>query len=367
MDNNSLPKPLSFTHYFQQRNIVLDAMQQQVVSTLEQLIGLPEQKLSVHRRASSAGLYLWGEPGRGKTMLMDALSVLTSPQSLRIHYHLFLRDLHASLAQAHGNRDDHLAVLAADTAREYRVFCLDEFHLHDIADTILMERFLRVLLREGVLVILTSNYQPEQLLPDPLFHERALPTIALIREHMAVMHLDGNKDYRYRSAERLPHYLSPCSENNQQQLMALLEQEESKLQLQQAVTLCGRKVMAEAVGQHAVWFRFDTLCLGPRSHLDYLDLADRWNTIVVSDIHQAGLDKPDGLRRFIWLVDVLYDRRLQLYLTSQDDIAQMLQQVPIPGDMPRTLSRLAEMQSAGFIHSDRPTVQLLKPASIRHA
>ncbi|POZ60663.1 cell division protein ZapE [Chromobacterium alticapitis] len=334
---------------FAERSVALDAGQSRAAQTLDGLYRQALRQGGWLRRATPLGAYLWGEPGRGKTMLMDGLFAQAALPAQRIHYHQFLRDLHRGLARADGAHADYLSALARRVAKQCRMFCLDEFHLHDVADAILMERFLGVLLEQRVLVILTSNYAPEQLLPDPHLHQYALRVIALIERHMSILHLDGDKDYRYREGEALRQYLDPCGADTDQRLRRLLAGLGQTVPAEAAVVrLSDRPVQARAVGDDCVWFDFDAICLGPRSHLDYLEISERWNVVVVSDIRQAQLNKADGLRRFIWLVDVLYDRRQRLLLASERPIETMLREVALSVDTHRTLSRLAEMQSASF-------------------
>ena len=334
---------------FAQRGVLLDPGQRRAADALDALCLQPRPAAGwLRRQQGPAGAYLWGEPGRGKTMLMDGLFALSTQPAQRIHYHQFLRDLHRGLAQAGGEHANYLPALAKRVAGQSRLFCLDEFHLHDIADAILMERFLTVLLEERVQVILTSNYAPEQLLPDPQLHRYALRVIALIQQHLAVLHLDGAQDYRYREAASAEHYLHPCDADAEQGLRRLLREDGLQLTDGGGVSLSGRPLPTRAQGPGCVWFDFDAICLGPRSHLDYLEISERWHTVIVSDIAQAQLNKADGLRRFIWLVDVLYDRRQRLLLISERPIETMLREVALSVDTHRTLSRLAEMQSASF-------------------
>ncbi|WP_066331051.1 cell division protein ZapE [Azohydromonas lata] len=335
--------------HFSQRNVVLDAGQRRACDVLDGLQARIPSRLAPLRRAPALGAYLWGEPGRGKTMLMDGLFSTAAHPARRIHYHQFLRDLHRGRAQAEKGQADYLGTLARKVAQQCRIFCLDEFHLHDVADAILMERFLAVLLNERVLVILTSNYAPEQLLPDPLLHRHALPLIALIGKHMSIVRLDGERDYRYREPPCRQHYLHPCGEATDQALQNLAHTLGMPLRRgPDSISLHGRSIPVRGLGEDGVWFDFQSICLGPRSHLDYLEISERWSGVIVSDMLQSQLNKADGLRRFIWLVDILYDRRRRLLLGGERPVEQMLRDVPCAVDMERTLSRLAEMQSASF-------------------
>ncbi|HEY4297598.1 MAG TPA: cell division protein ZapE [Paraburkholderia sp.] len=341
------------TEYFAEKNTVLDASQRNVATALEALYRQAQRSTGwFPQRPSPLGAYLWGRPGRGKTMLMDALFSRSVMPARRTHYHQFLRDLHNELGRSNEGCADHLRALASRVAEQCRLFCLDEFHLHDVADTILMERFLTVLLEHGVLVVLTSNYAPGQLLPDPLLHRHALGLIALVERNMRVLNLDSDTDYRYRERATLPQYLHPCGDAANESLRRLLAELRSAPTAGPGIVhLCDRSVPACSIGEHYIWFTFDVICVGPRSHLDYLELSERWDIVVVSDIRQCQMQNTDALRRFIWLVDVLYDRRRRLLLASELPIEAMLSEATPHVDTQRTQSRLAEMQSASFAAS----------------
>lgn len=287
-----MPKPgdATLTQHFAERSVALDVDQNRAALVLDELYRQALRQGTWLRRAMPMGAYLWGDPGRGKTMLMDGLFAQAGLPAHRIHYHQFLRDLHRGLARADDAHADKLSALARQVAKQCRIFCLDEFHLHDVADAILMERFLGVLLGQRVLVILTSNYAPQKLLPDPRLHQYALRVIALIERHMSVLHLNGDKDYRYREGQALRQYLDPCGADAEQRLRSLLtDLGQANPADAAAVRLSDRAVPARAAGDDCVWFDFDAICLGPRSHLDYLEISERWNAVVVSNIRQAQL------------------------------------------------------------------------------
>ncbi|MGB1092967.1 MAG: cell division protein ZapE, partial [Oceanobacter sp.] len=221
--------------YFAKLDVTLDAAQHKASLALEHLLHLHQSTDSGNRkrrwwkRPQHTGAYLWGEPGRGKTMLLDAMFACLLGEAgtregtgKRVHYHQFLRELHQKMSQNRGK--DYLLTIADELASSCSVFCLDEFHVHDVADVVLLQRFIEALLKRHVLVVLTSNYPPEDLLPDPNKHERALPLIAMLKKHLQVIELDGDRDYRQRNEAPLPHYLSPVDDSTDAQLLDLLDQ-----------------------------------------------------------------------------------------------------------------------------------------------
>ncbi|WP_369854544.1 cell division protein ZapE [Candidatus Thalassolituus haligoni] len=361
--------PHSLLAWFSDRKIQLDVGQQRAAEALEQLQQQAvhgKRNLSFIRRQRLVGAYLWGEPGRGKTLLMDALFQQFPLAAKRIHYHAFLRDLHRGMANS-GGKNDYLVTLAHQVASQCRLFCLDEFHLHDIADVILLERFLAVLIKQRVVIVLTSNYPPQELLPDPDLHHRALGAIAMIEKHLRVLHLDHDQDYRYREAALVPNYINLLDQAADDWLLNRLAEWGHALRLNDAesatVPLRGRGLPVRALDESCVWFDMAAICEGPRSHLDYLELAERWSTVVISDIQTRHLWRADTLRRFIWLVDVLYEHKHKLLLSSERPIQEMLADPALAADTLRSLSRLMEMQSPSFQSGirQRAAAGLLEP------
>lgn len=351
-------------HYFSQRQIELDPAQQTLTANLERLLNdalKRPRRFSFLKRRSPRGAYVRGLPGRGKTMIMDAIFAACGTQAKRIHYHQFLRDLHLNLNRSEHRNSEFLVPLAEKVARQCRVFCLDEFHLHDAGDARLMERFLQVLFDERVFVVLTSNYEPEKLLPDPFQHHHALGTIAVIRRHMDELLLEGPQDYRYRHESGQRHYVSPNGDSADQLLREILKNRGiASAKADVLLKLSDRSITALSCSDTHVWFRFADLCGGARSHLDYLEMTERWPIIVVTGVEAEALQQPSILRRFIWLVDVLYDRRKTLLLSSDLPIETMLSDPALQEDALRTLSRLTEMQTSDFSEATTLSTGLLE-------
>ncbi|MCY0966559.1 cell division protein ZapE [Parathalassolituus penaei] len=355
----------SLVQHLQNQGVELDDSQRQAAEALEQLqhqSQRPKRKVAFFRRRQPRGAYLWGEPGRGKTLLMDALFALYPEASRRLHYHHFLRELHRGMSRP-GGGTDFLITLAHEVAANCRMFCLDEFHVHDGADAVLLERFLAVLLKQQVFVVLTSNYPPDNLLPDPNHHHKAQKIIALVNRNFDILHLDGARDYRRRGGDTSLQYLAPADEVSDHRLLALLATAGCSLTLDnRLVRLSGRAVNARAEGEGVVWFDFEAICMGPRSHLDYLEIAERWSQVVVSGIHRRLLHEPNALRRLIWLVDVLYEHRLRLWLISEEPILELLSDPELEADTVRLVSRLMEMQLLVFGGTSTARTGLLDPS-----
>ncbi len=369
---------MPITEYFHRHNIQPDPAQQQVCESLSMLMKRASSQRAggigrlLSKRMKSA--YVWGRPGRGKTMLMDALVATSGPQVRRVHYHNFLRDLHEGM-NANIGKTDYLAMMANELADSCEVFCLDEFHLHDVADVILFERFLKVLLERQVFVVLTSNYPPDDLLPDPDVHHRALNCIAMIHQHFEVMTLNGERDYRYRNLGRAVEdwpefYLAPVSLTADQAIANTLNCSLPDAPTAREIPLRNRTMPVRLCRPRAdeyqsvesganetedisnneglVWLDFEATCAGPRSHLDYLQLVEAFDTLVLTGIFHKQLENPNTLRRFIWLVDVAYEYRRRLFISSEVPILELLENPAFEEDTSRLISRLVEMKSPGW-------------------
>jgi cell division protein ZapE len=296
------------------------------------------------------GLYLWGAVGRGKSFVMDAFfACVPLEQKQRIHFHHFMREIHARLALLNGQANP-LARVAREISRHVRLLCLDEFHITDITDAMLMRGLLQGLFDHGVAVVVTSNAAPEALYRNGLQRSEFLSTIALIKDRMEVVNLDGGGDYRLNALEQAGVYHTPLNERADQALEAIFRaqvggegEQGAKLQVD------GRVIVARHLGNDVAWFDFGELCVGPRSKTDYIELAGRFHTMLLSGVPQFDQHSLAQARRFLWLVDEFYDRRIKLVLSAAVPLAKLGQAALLDGEFERVLSRLAEMQSHAYL------------------
>jgi cell division protein ZapE len=301
-------------------------------------------------RAAPRGLYLWGGVGRGKTLLMDALHAsLGAVRSEREHFYRFMRAVHAELAAIKG-RTDPLDLAAARIAQRARVLCLDEFFVSDIADAMILAGLLQGLFRRGVVLVATSNTSPRDLYKDGLQRQRFAPAIELIEAHVEVLHLDGAIDHRLRRLETAPTYL----DSNAPQTAAALEQRFAALaggEVSHEVTLQieGRPLRARAAGADIAWFDFRALCEGPRSQNDYIDLARLYGTLFITHVPQFTPSDEDAARRFIMLIDELYDRGVKIVVSAAAPPAQLYRGERLRFEFERAASRLIEMQTQRYL------------------
>jgi len=297
------------------------------------------------------GLYLWGGVGRGKTMLMDLFhqSLPTGISSERTHFHSFMNQIHASLKQ-HRNIENPLQQVARDIASRTRVLCLDEFVIIDIGDAMIITGLLEALFAEGVVLVTTSNAAPARLYHDGLQRARFLPAIDLISRHCKVVNLDGLLDYRLRFLQQTDLYSVPHNGEIETAIHEYLAQHVVPVQVEQAeLTINGRLLEHQFCAEDTVWFNFAELCETTRSQNDYLELARIFNTLILTDIRQMDKFDDDVARRFVLLVDVLYDHHVKLICSAAASPDQLYLGARLGFEFERTASRLIEMQSQEYL------------------
>jgi cell division protein ZapE len=295
------------------------------------------------------GVYLWGPVGRGKSFLMDAFFLCVPlVRKRRVHFHHFMRELHRELGELRGT-EDPLAAVAEKTARRYRLICFDEFHVSDIADAMILGRFLQQVMDRGVEFVMTSNYPPDGLYPSGLQRERFLPAIEFIKERLDVVPVDNGTDYRRLKMERMKVYHLGSDEPLARIFDELKDVEEERHPLD----VEGRIIPYRKRAGGLVWFDFEALCCGPRSYADYVDLARRFHTVMLSGIPRLSPKGSDAARRFTWLVDVFYDDRVNLVASAAAPPEELFPAGEHAAEFQRTVSRLHEMQSAEYLRTER--------------
>jgi len=302
------------------------------------------------------GVYLYGGVGRGKSFLMDCFfEAVPLQRKTRLHFHEFMREVHRELHDLQGTVNP-LDVLGKRISERYKLICFDEFHVADITDAMILHRLLQALFDNGVGFVTTSNFQPDDLYPGGMHRDRVLPAIALLNQEMDVINVDNGVDYRRRTLERLDLYHvpnGPAADAAMGQAFESLAEcaDDGRLLQIEARQICTRR---RAGG--LVWFDFKELCGGPRSQNDYLEIASQFHTVLLSDVPQMQANGSSEARRFTWLVDVLYDRRVKLIVSAEVAPELLYTSGPLAHEFPRTVSRLNEMQSAEFLALDRRDV-----------
>jgi cell division protein ZapE len=342
------------------RGFVSDSSQWRAVERLQQLY---EEWSAYKARRSSAlkrllvkpalpkGVYLWGPVGRGKSFLMDSFYLCVPlVRKRRVHFHHFMREIHRELAELKGT-EDPLAVLAARTARRHRLICFDEFHVSDIADAMILGHFLEEAMNRGVEFCMTSNYHPDALYPDGLQRERFLPAIELLKTRLDMVEVDSGVDYRRRKMERLKVYhVGRGADAALEKIFHELKDVEEE---DQPLDVEGRTIVYRKRAGGLVWFDFSVLCGGPRSYADYVDLAKRFHTVMLSGVPRLSAKQSDAARRFTWLTDVFYDDRVKLIVSAEAPPEELFPEGENSAEFQRTVSRLHEMQSADYLKAER--------------
>jgi cell division protein ZapE len=302
------------------------------------------------------GVYLWGGVGRGKSFLMDCFyQAVPIRRKTRLHFHEFMREVHRELAGLQGTVNP-LDELGQRMARRFKLLCFDEFHITDITDAMILYRLLIALLDNGVGFVTTSNFRPDDLYPDGLHRDRVLPAIALLNERMEVVNVDNGIDYRRGTLAQVQTYLTPLGPPADAALRDAFERLAPCADEDPKLTIEARTVRALRRAGGVVWFDFKTLCEGPRSQNDYLEIATRFDTVLLSGVPQMAERDASAARRFTLLVDVLYDRHVKLILSAAVPPGELYLHGPLANEFPRTVSRLAEMQSAQYLALERRAV-----------
>lgn len=301
-------------------------------------------------RAPVPGLYLWGNVGRGKTFLMDLFAAsLPHGAALRRHYHRFMGEVHAHLREL-GERADPLEDVAERLAARCRVLCLDEFLVNDIGDAMILANLLDALFRRGVALVTTSNTPPKNLYRDGLQRARFLPAIALIEKHCRVVEMVSPHDWRLRALTQAPVYLTPPGAEAERALARVFaSQSQGDGQDGGTLEINGRPIPVRRQAPGVLWFDFDALCEGPRAVSDYIALARRVPTVIVSNVPQFSVYSEDAARRFVLMVDEFYDRLVKLVLSAAAPITELYDGERHRAEFSRTESRLIEMQSEEYL------------------
>ena len=310
----------------------------------------------IRRPPIPRGVYMWGGVGRGKSFLMDCFfQAVPLTRKTRLHFHEFMREVHRELQDLKGTVNP-LEELGRRIARRYRLICFDEFHVADVTDAMILHRLLQSLFDNRVSIVTTSNFHPDGLYPNGLHRDRILPAIELLKAHLEVINVDAGNDYRRRSLEQLEMYHCPLGpEADAQMALAFTRLAEARDE-DPVLHIEHRELRARRRAGGVVWFDFRTLCGGPRSQNDYLEIASRFHTVLLSDVPQMPPKLASEARRFTWLVDVLYDRRVKLVMSAAVPAEQLYSEGPLAHEFPRTVSRLVEMQSAEFLAQARREV-----------
>lgn len=359
-----------YLHLVQRGEVTRDAQQEQVAKRFDRLVndlatsGVATKTnvigwMFAKRRAPPPvrGLYVHGGVGRGKTMLMDMFyRVVPLRKKRRAHFNEFMTDVHDRIAahrravkEGKAKGDDPIPPVAAAIAAESRLLCFDEFTVTDIADAMILSRLFTALFAEGVVLVATSNVAPENLYKDGLNRALFLPFLDVLQKHVEVVTLDTPVDYRLLKLNALPVYLTPLgpeTDKRMDEAWAAICDDRNPEPLD--IELMGRSIHVEAACGDAVRMSFAGLCDAPLGARDYLALTDRFDTFVIDNVPILDQTRRNPAKRFILLVDTLYDRHKRVIISADaapDDLYQGRPGVTEAFEFIRTASRLVEIQS----------------------
>jgi len=310
-------------------------------------------KKMISKPALPRGVYRWGGVGRGKSLLMDLFfEHVPLERKVRLHFHEFMRATHREMHDLRGT-ENPLDEVAQRVARRYRLICFDEFHVSDIADAMILERLLHALFASRVGFIMTSNYHPDNLYPEGLHRDRILPAIELLKRNLDIVEVDGGRDYRQMARGTAHTYLTPLGPHAQQEMLETFERlavsEGSAAESNPVLQIESREIRAIRRSGRMIWFDFQTLCGGPRSQNDYLELARQFDVVLLSGVPKMSASMSSEARRFTWLIDILYDHRLKLIMSAATPPQELYTDGVLANEFARTVSRIVEMQSDDYL------------------
>lgn len=304
------------------------------------------------------GLYLYGGVGRGKSMLMD-LFFRTAPvaKKRRVHFHDFMTQSHARIHELRkwkgGAGGDPIGPVAQQLASEATLLCFDEFQILDITDAMILGRLFEALFQAGVVVVVTSNRPPRDLYKDGLQRELFLPFIDLIEKKLDILELGRGTDYRLERLCQMDTYLILTGPDADRALGdAFRELLGGEVPKPESVNVLGREIEIAQAGAGVALVGFSDLCEKPLAAADYLALASRYHTLVLSAIPQLSAKNRDSAKRFVTLIDALYERRVKLICSAETEPETLYQEGDGAFEFQRTASRLKEMQSDDYIALD---------------
>lgn len=296
------------------------------------------------------GLYFWGGVGRGKTHIMNLFHrALPFERKLRIHFHGFMLNVHRDLKALDGE-EDPLRIVARDMAERYRVICFDEFHVSDIADAMILGKLLDELFARGVTLVATSNIEPDGLYKGGLQRERFLPAIAALKRHTTVYHYASPTDYRLRALSRAAIYHSPLGADADRGMQACWDSlRPEQARERESIDVAGRPVETRRLAEGIVWFDFAAICETARSASDYIEIGQRFHTVLLSDIPVMDDKARDRVLRFIHLVDELYEQSVNLIVSAATEPDHLYEGARLEVGFARARSRLQEMRSMEYL------------------
>ena len=304
------------------------------------------------RQTAPQGVYMWGGVGRGKTWLMDQFfESIPFRRKTRMHFHHFMQHVHKELNKNSGQQNP-LDIVADQIYKDAVVICFDEFFVSNVTDAMIISDLFQKLFTRGITLVATSNIAPDGLYKNGIHRDRFLPAIEMVKKNCVMLNVDAGVDYRLRVLKQAQLFKSPLTDENKlwmaKRFSALTA---SQTISEEPITINNRQVETLGHTEDVLWCEFKELCMKPRSPADFIEIANIYNTVLVSNVPNLDDVLSEGTRRFIYLVDEFYDRGVKLILTSQASIIELYSGERLAFEIERTRSRLLEMQSDDYLQS----------------
>ena len=310
------------------------------------------------RQTSPKGVYMWGGVGRGKTWLMDQFfESIPFRRKMGMHFHHFMQHVHRELNKLSGQRNP-LDLVADQIYQQAVIICFDEFFVSNVTDAMILSELFQKLFQRGVTLIATSNIAPDGLYKNGIHRDRFIPTIEMVKKNCVVLNVDAGVDYRLRVLKQAQLFKTPLTHDHKNWIAQRFSALTRTQTISQEPIIINNRIV-ETIGhtEDVLWCEFSELCLKPRSPADFIEIANIYNTVLVSNVPHLTDYLSEGARRFIYLVDEFYDRGVKLLLTSEDSIIEIYQGEKMAFVIERTRSRLLEMQSDEYLNAAHKQIQ----------
>lgn len=347
-----------YDQLIRENSIINDPLQRELLSIFQdcfkELTTLPSFWQNLFGlKTSIQGIYIWGGVGIGKTFMMDLFfEALPFENKLRAHFHDFMKSVQDGL-RAHQGKKNPLELVAAGIASNAKVLCFDEFFVSDIADAMILERLFLSLFSKGVILVATSNIAPDHLYLKGLHRSRFLPAIKLIEKHCKVIDMHSQQDYRFKQQIQHKVFFLNTEKKAHSFMQAYFNHlcDDYAIEKDKKIIIENRTIKTKFLCQNVVWFDFKIICHTPRSQVDYLKIAEKYQHVFIDTIPVMAEKDKVAITYFIYLVDVFYDKKIKLYLLIDDEIEKLYVKGDKIFEYQRTLSRLNEMQSQNYLIS----------------
>ena len=349
----------TYKNYLKKNLIKFDPNQETAMKDIDEFLSLEFSvkpklyKNFLKRRKSKNGIYLYGEAGVGKTMLMDiCFSSIKIKKKKRIHFQEFMIDIHNRLHKIRNSKSikDPLITVAEEVASEIKFLCFDEFQVTDIADASILKKLFTVLFEHGTIIFSTSNIKPSNLYSDGLHRDRFLPFIDYLENDCLVININNGKDYRKNRVINAEVYYSPLGNSTEEAMNKIFNSITNGLPYEEKILFVkGREIRIERQALGCARFDFQELCAKPLGAEDYLAISNEFDVIFIENIPILPSEKRNEAKRFVSLIDALYDNRKRVFISAEGQPDEIYKKGDSQFEFKRCVSRLHEMRSKEYL------------------